>query len=91
MLNDLNRKYPFNDNLKLNLQSFVGISFGIFLFFLFFQPFQLKNPDFNNQNLILAGFALISLILLCVLRILIPSFFPKTFCQKLDLRQRALC
>jgi len=82
MLNDLNRKYPFNDNLKLNLQSFVGISFGIFLFFLFFQPFQLKNPDFNNQNLILAGFALISLILLCVLRILIPSFFPKTFTVK---------
>jgi len=79
MLNDLNKKYPFNDDLKVNLQSFVGISFGIFLFFLFFQPFQLKNPDFNNQNLILAGFALISLILLCVLRILLPSFFAKAF------------
>lgn len=79
MLNDLNKKYPFNDELNINLKSFVGISLGIFLFFLFFQPFQLKNPDFNNQNLILAGFALISLILLCALRVLIPSIFTKTF------------
>lgn len=79
LLNDLNRKYPFNDDLKTNLQSFVGISLGIFLFLLFFQPFQLKNPDFNNQNIILAGFGAISIILLGLLRILIPSFFPKAF------------
>ena len=79
MLNTLNKKYPFNDDLKLNLQSFVGISLGIFLFLLFFQPFQLKNPDFNNQNLILAGFGGISLILFCIIRLSIPSFFPKTF------------
>jgi hypothetical protein len=79
MLNDLNQKYPFNDDLKVNLQSFVGICLGIFLFFLFFQPFQLKNSDFNNQNLILAGFALISLILLSVFRILIPSIFVRIF------------
>lgn len=82
MLNDLNKKYPFNEDLKVNLKSFVIISLGIFLFLLFFQPFQLKNPDFNNQNLILAGFALISLILLCVLRILIPSIFPKVFTEE---------
>jgi len=79
MLNTLNKKYPFNDDLKVNLQSFVGISLGIFLFLIFFQPFQLKNPDFNNQNLILAGFGAISLILFCILRILIPSFFSKFF------------
>lgn len=77
MLNSLNKKYPFNDDLKVNLQSFVGISLGIFLFLLFFQPFQLKNPDFNNQNLILAGFGAIVLILFGILRIFIPSFFPK--------------
>ena len=82
MLNALNKKYPFNGDLKVNLQSFVGISLGIFLFFLFFQPFQLKNPDFNNQNLILAGFALISLILLCFLRILIPSFSTQAFAEE---------
>lgn len=79
MLNALNKKYPFNDDLKVNLQSFGGISLGIFLFLLFFQPFQLKNPDFNNQNLILAGFGGISLVLLGLLRILIPTFCPKLF------------
>jgi len=82
MLDALNKKYPFNDDLKVNLQSFVGISLGIFLFLLFFQPFQLKNPDFNNQNLILAGFGSISLILLCIFRILIPSFFPEIFASE---------
>lgn len=82
MLNSLNKPYPFNDDLKINLQSFVGVSLGIFLFLLFFQPFQLKNPDFNNQNLILAGFGGISLILFCIIRLLIPSFLPKFFSTK---------
>lgn len=82
MIKTLNNKYPFNDDLKVNLQSFVGISLGIFLFLLFFQPFQLKNPDFNNQNLILAGFGAISLVLFCIIRILVPSIFPKTFTPK---------
>lgn len=77
MLNSLNNKYSLNEDLKTNLQSFVGISLGIFLFLLFFQPFQLKNPDFNNQNIILAGFGAISLMLLGILRIIIPSFFQK--------------
>jgi len=79
MLNTLNKKYPFNDDLKVNLQSFTGVSFGVFLFLLFFQPFLLRNPDFNNQHLIIAGFAAITLILLCILRILIPSVFQKYF------------
>jgi DNA-binding LytR/AlgR family response regulator len=79
MLNDLNKPYPFNDDLKVNLRSFVGVGLGVFLFFLFFQPFQLKNPDFNNQNLILAGFGAISLVLLCLLRVLLPSVFTKLF------------
>lgn len=79
MLNALNNKYLFNNDLKVNLQSFVGVSLGVFLFLLFFQPFLLKNSDFENQHLILAGFASITLVLLCILRILIPSFFPKYF------------
>jgi hypothetical protein len=65
--------------LKVNLQSFVGVGLGIFLYLLFFQPFLLKNPDVNNQNLILAGFGVITIILLGFLRILFPSFFPKAF------------
>ncbi len=79
MLNSLNKPYPFNNDLNVNLQTFAGVSLGIFLFLLFFQPFLLKNPDVNNQNLILAGFGVISLILLGLIRILFPSFLPKTF------------
>ena len=79
MLNSLNKLYSFNNDLKVNLQSFVGVGLGIFLYLLFFQPFLLKNPDVNNQNLILAGFGLITIILLGFLRILFPSFFVKAF------------
>jgi hypothetical protein len=79
MLNTLNNKYPFNNDLKVNLQSFVGVSLGVFLYLLFFQPFHFKNTDFDNQHLIIAGFAAITFVLLCILRILIPSLFQKYF------------
>jgi len=82
MLNALNTKYSFNGDLKVNLQSFGGISLGVFLFLLFFQPFQIRNPDFDNQHLIIAGFGVITLLLLCILRILIPSNFPKYFADE---------
>jgi len=82
MLNALNKKYSFNGDLKVNLQSFVGVSLGIFLFLLFFQPFQIRNPDFDNQHLIIAGFGVITLLLLCILRILIPSIFAKYFAEE---------
>jgi hypothetical protein len=42
MINALNKKYPFNSDLKVNLQSFVGVSLGVFLYLLFFQPFLFK-------------------------------------------------
>lgn len=82
MLNALNKNYPFNGDLKANLQSFVGVSLGVFLFLLFFKPFQIKNPDFDNQHLIIAGFGVITLLLLCILRILIPSIFQNYFSEK---------
>lgn len=79
MLNSLNKKYPFNDDLKLNLKSIMGISLGVFLFLLFFQTLNPQNPDFNNKLLILTGFGTITFILLGLFRIFIPSIFPKSF------------
>lgn len=63
-----------NNRLKLLIQSlnnriglFVSISFGIFLFILFFQPFTITRFDFNNRLLFVAGFgAIVFLILLMV-------------------------
>jgi hypothetical protein len=82
MLQSLNRKYPFPNNLKLNLRAIIGISLGILLFLLFFQPLNPQNPDFNNKLLILSAFGGISLILLVLLRVVIPSFFPTSFSNK---------
>lgn len=82
MLQSLNRKYPFPNNLKLNLRTIIGISLGILLFLLFFQPLNPQNPDFNKKLLILSAFGGISLLLLLLLRVIIPSFFPSSFSNK---------
>ncbi|MHC1705998.1 MAG: LytTR family DNA-binding domain-containing protein [Bacteroidales bacterium] len=51
---------------------FLGISFGIFLFVLFFQPFPIDHFDFNNKLLVTAGLPVILLILMITIRTLIP-------------------
>lgn len=52
-------------NQKLRL--FLSISFGVFLFILFFQPFPLIRFDFNNSLLFFGGFgAIIFLVLMLV-------------------------
>ena len=82
MLKSLNKKYPFNDNLKVNVRSIFSVSLGIFLFLLFFQPFTLRNPDFNNRLIILATFGAITLVLLSIFRLVIPSIFTKAFSEE---------
>ncbi len=79
MFSSLNKPYPFNDNLKSNLQAILGISLGIFLFLLFFLPFNPQTEEFNKKLLIIAGFGIIILIFLFLVRIALPSFFPKLF------------
>ncbi|WP_303923966.1 LytTR family transcriptional regulator DNA-binding domain-containing protein [Draconibacterium sediminis] len=82
MLNSLNKKYPFNDNLKVNARSISSVSLGIFLFLLFFQPFEIQNPDFNNRLIILATFGAITLVLLTIFRVVIPSIFITAFSEE---------
>ena len=81
MLKSLNKKYPFNDNLKINVRSIISVSLGIFLFLLFFQPFNIQNPDFNNRLIILATFGVIALVLLSIARLVIPSIFTRAFSE----------
>lgn len=59
----------FNEKLKL----FLSISFGIFLFILFFQPFQLDRFDFNNRLLFVAGFGAIIFLILGLTWMILPS------------------
>lgn len=79
MFNSLNKKYPFNEDLKFNLQAISGVSLGIFLFLLFLLPLDPPADDFNKKLLIIAGFGVITLILLSLVRIFIPSLFPNLF------------
>ena len=41
--------------IREKLRLFLTISFGIFLFILFFQPFPIDSFEFNNRLLIVAG------------------------------------
>ncbi|MCG8307015.1 MAG: LytTR family transcriptional regulator [Cytophagales bacterium] len=75
----LNRPYSFNDDLKYNLRLSTGISIGMFMFYLFFQPLDLRNEDFNNRLVIIAGFGFITFFLLGMNLIFLPLIFPKFF------------
>ncbi|MCY1720674.1 LytTR family transcriptional regulator DNA-binding domain-containing protein [Prolixibacteraceae bacterium Z1-6] len=82
MLSSLNKKYPFNDNLKINVRTIASVSLGIFLFLLFFQPFNIQNPDFNDRLIILSTFGAITLVLQSLFRLVIPSVFSKAFSEE---------
>lgn len=79
MLRNLNKPYPFFDDLVYNLKVILGISMFLFLFVLFFQPVELRNFEFNNQLLIITGFGGITFLILSINFILFPSIFPKLF------------
>lgn len=82
MLDSLNKSYPFNDNLKINLRLITSVSLGIFLFLLFFQPLNIQSPDFNKRLIILATFGAITLVLLSLFRLVIPSLFSNAFSEE---------
>jgi DNA-binding LytR/AlgR family response regulator len=63
-------------NQKLSL--LISISFGIFLFILFFQPFPLERFDFNNRLLIIAGFGGIVFLFMLLIRIVFPWMIQKS-------------
>jgi hypothetical protein len=75
----LNRPHSFNDDLKYNLRLIAGISIGMFLFFLFFQPLDLKDEEFNIMLDIISGFGFITFFILGLILIVIPYFFPRFF------------
>jgi len=55
------------------------ISFGVFLFILFFQPFPLEKLNFDNRLLYVAGFGAITFILACIILIVMPLLNAKWF------------
>jgi DNA-binding LytR/AlgR family response regulator len=59
--------------LNSRLPLFISISVGVFLFTLFFQPFNIEKLDVNNMLLFLAGIGGIVFIMLFLVIILLPS------------------
>jgi DNA-binding LytR/AlgR family response regulator len=64
-------------DLKDEIGLLLSISFGIFLFVLFFQPFTFGNFDFNNSLLFVAGLGAIIFFSMVLVRITIPGLFRK--------------
>jgi len=62
---------------KSELNQLAGISFGIFLFILFFQPFNLNKLPFNDQLLFIAGLGAIVFILMVITRYLLSDQIHK--------------
>ena len=70
--------------LKEDLGLFVSISFGVFLFVLFFEPFPLDKFDFNNRLLFVAGMAAIAFIIISLVRTFLPWLIQKYDQHKFD-------
>ena len=65
------------EDLKQELGLLLSISFGVFLFVLFFQPFTFENFDFDNSLLFVAGLGTIVFVIMVIIRIVIPWIFRK--------------
>jgi hypothetical protein len=82
MFEFLDKPYPFDNALNAFSRIGFGIALGLFLFILFFQPFELDNTDVNNYILTIAGFSGITFLLIGVLQIILPWSFPKRLNKK---------
>ncbi len=58
--------------LKNNLKLSLSISFGVFLFLLFFQPFSVERFDFNNWIVFKVGFGIIIFIFTIFVEVIFP-------------------
>jgi len=68
----INKSYPFDFGFRKRLVIAAWSGLGIFLFILFFQPFNIVVADMNNYLLLIAGFAGIAIILQLIIHLSIP-------------------
>ena len=65
------------DDLKEELSRLLSISFGVFLFVLFFRPFPFTDFDFNNSLLFVGGLGTIVFLIMVLVRITIPGILRR--------------
>lgn len=73
------RDSKIKQSLKEELGRLFILSFGVFLFILFFQPFPLGMLDYNNRLIFVTGFGAIEFLLASLLLIVLPLALPKWF------------
>ena len=61
--------------VKKDLGIYLSITFGIFVFLLFFQPFPIERFDPNNNLLFVSGIASIVFVFMTILRAVVPWLF----------------
>jgi DNA-binding LytR/AlgR family response regulator len=61
------------ETFKEELVLFLSISFGVFLFVLFFQPFPFVSFDFNDTLLFVSGIGAIVFLIMVLVRLIIPG------------------
>ncbi len=65
--------------LRNELGLYLSISFGVFLFILFFQPFSLDRFEFNNKLIFVAGLGAIVFLLIVLIRITFLWFILRSY------------
>ena len=75
MLGISQNKYPHLNDLNYQLKAVALISLALFLFYLFFQPFNIVSPDFNLRLYYYAGFGLICFLFSTLGVLILPVIF----------------
>jgi len=73
------RKNPISKETRQELKNYFGISLAIFLFILFFQPFDFDQLNFNNKLLVISGLGAIIFVILVLFRIILSKSIPSIF------------
>ena len=66
-----------NEDIRYQIKLISTISLGMFLFMLFFEPFEYKVVEFNEKLVFVLGIAAISFLILGIFRIILPQSFTK--------------
>jgi hypothetical protein len=74
-----NSTSPVQDEFIQEIKLLFGISLSVFLFVLFFQPFDLNHLNFNNKLLFIAGLGAITFLMLVFFHLVLPRVMPNLF------------
>jgi hypothetical protein len=75
MLGISQNKYPHLSDLNYQLKAVAWLSLALFLFYLFFQPFNIESADFNLRLYYYAGFGLICFLFSTLSVLILPVLF----------------